>query len=86
MLDFRFVHTYHPGYGWGFRCDEHRIGGGSDDRPDGGLAGSHHAAEDAAWFVLEGIAEERGEPLPRPEDVRIVHVLETAAAASVPAA
>ncbi|MDO8187174.1 hypothetical protein Q5424_28910 [Conexibacter sp. JD483] len=86
MPEFRFVHTYHPGVGWGFRCDERRIGGGSEHRPHDGLAGSRREAEAVAWFVLEGDAEELGQPLPRPEDVRIMHVLETPAAVSAPAA
>jgi hypothetical protein len=86
MLNFRVTHEYDDIYGWSFRCDEHRISGGLEHLPHHRYEDCVREAESALWFLLEYVYERRSVPLPRPEDVRIVHVMETPTAASAPAA
>ena len=85
MPEFRFVHRYDPSYGWDFSCEEHRIRGGLEHLPHYRYEDCVREAESALRFFLVDVYEELGEPLPRAEDVRIVHVRETPAAV-VPAA
>jgi hypothetical protein len=78
MRTIRITHYHETGYGWSFdSADIPRFMGGP--APEADFEEACRWAEDAVQFVLEGEAEERGES--RVEEVRVVHLVETHAAA-----
>jgi len=77
MRTIHITHHYEPGYGWSFESpDIPGLIGGPEN--DAGYDEACRHAESAVRFVLEGDAEERGEPAPR--DVVIEHLTPAAAA------
>jgi len=78
MRTIRITHYHEPGYAWSFDSpDIPGLVGGPDIDAD--FEAACRWAEDAVQFVLEGEAEERGES--QVEDVRVVHLVETAVTA-----
>jgi hypothetical protein len=78
MRTIRITHHDEGPHGWWFTSpDIPELVGGPDNDAD--FEAACRWAEDAVNFVLEGEAEDRGDA--QIEDVRVVHLVETAATA-----